>query len=61
MTHRQRQEGEAAFLDGTHRSANPYDVETNEWIEWMDGFDAAASQKSHPHEVSAPSEHVRVL
>ncbi len=61
MIHLIRREGEAAFLDGTHRSANPYDVQTNEWIEWMDGFDAAASQKSHPHEVSAACEHVRVL
>ncbi|MBB3998271.1 hypothetical protein GGR04_002110 [Aureimonas pseudogalii] len=61
MIHLHRSEGEVAFTQGIPRSRNPHAVETPEWNEWMDGFDAAASQAENPHGVSPPGDHVRVL
>ena len=61
MIHLHRSEGEAAFVQGVPRSRNPHAVETPEWHDWMDGFDAAASRAANPHDVSPPGDHVRVL
>ncbi|ALN75716.1 hypothetical protein [Aureimonas sp. AU20] len=40
----QHREGQAAHDEGKDRRGNPYDVNSNEWMDWMDGFDQAATE-----------------
>lgn len=38
---RASEQGREAQHRGGHRHDNPYDVDSNEWADWMDGFDQA--------------------
>lgn len=40
----QHLEGQTAHDKGEHRRSNPYDVNSNEWMDWMDGYDQAATK-----------------
>lgn len=45
----QHREGRSAHGEGKHRRDNPYSINTNEWMNWMDGYDQAASDAQfHP-------------
>lgn len=40
----QHDEGRKAHEDGQSRRENPYDINTEAWSCWMDGFDHAATR-----------------
>ncbi len=40
----QHQEGRKAYEEGKTRHENPYDINTEAWSCWMDGFDQAATE-----------------
>jgi len=41
------QAGACAARDGTPRSQNPHPVESEDWINWMDGFDQQTAWLEH--------------
>ena len=41
------QAGACAARDGMPRSRNPYSVESEDWINWMDGFDQQTAWLEH--------------
>ncbi|KAB0681490.1 hypothetical protein [Aureimonas leprariae] len=41
MSEQALSEGAKAFKSGVHRTANPFDPSSEDWMCWRDGFDQA--------------------
>ncbi|WP_156421033.1 hypothetical protein [Aureimonas sp. AU22] len=40
-------EGRKAYTEGKARHDNPYDINSEDWARWMDGFDQAATEAEY--------------
>ncbi|MBB4000551.1 hypothetical protein [Aureimonas pseudogalii] len=51
------QAGASAARDGTPRSHNPHPVESEDWLNWMDGFDQQTVWLEHGRGPYEPQAH----